>query len=464
MRIKILPTHSTFFLHTADNFYYAGIVKSELISWGWHIGRRCTCPFLESAWKGHPAWRSHELEHYQTANDIVRSTHPGDPVLCLRPAAARQAAAWFRTNFPGKTFYAVKANPAPWLLNALIAGGIDHFDVASIKEARAVRRLARSATLGFMHPVKSAEAVREAYHNLGIRIFSLDSLDELDKIVHATEDARDLTLCVRLAVASHHSKISLATKFGATDDEDAELLGRTRQVAERLGLCFHVGSQSMSPDAFAAAMDQAQRAIVRSGVIVDILDVGGGFPSVYPGMMPPPLARYIDEIAYRADAMLTTENCELWCEPGRAVAAEAASLIVRVERRRGDTLYINDGVYGALFDAGSLGWTYPVRQLDTRRPSTVLAPFSFYGPTCDDYDHMRGPFMLPETIQTGDYIEIGMLGAYGAAMRTAFNGFDTHLEYVVNDPPMLTQFATLDTSVAYENRPVAARANLGEDY
>lgn len=381
------------------------------------------------------------MERYQSATDVVQSEHPQYPVFCRRPFAAERAARWFSTHFPGKSFYAVKANPAPWLIAALQAGGIDHFDVASIKEARLARELAPKATLGFMHPVKSTEAIAEAYFDLGVRIFALDSEAELEKIIAATSGARDLTLCVRLYVPSGQSKIPLTQKFGVQDSEAAGLMRKSRQVAARLGVCFHVGSQTMAPSVFTTALETAQRAIVRSGVIVDVLDVGGGFPSVYPGMAPPPLEFFVQEIERCFETtMLVAENCELWCEPGRALSAEAASLIVRVEHRKADCLHINDGVFGALFDAGPLGWLYPVRQLGTREGAVSQAAYSFYGPTCDDFDVMRGPFMLPENIRPGDYIEIGMLGAYGATMRTDFNGFAAHHDVEVADMPMFTQF------------------------
>ena len=381
------------------------------------------------------------MERYQSATDVVQSEHPQYPVFCRRPFAAERAARWFSTHFPGKSFYAVKANPAPWLIAALQAGGIDHFDVASIKEARLARELAPTATLGFMHPVKSTEAIAEAYFDLGVRIFALDSEAELEKIIAATSGARDLTLCVRLHVPSGLSKIPLTQKFGVQGSEAAGLMRRSRQVAARLGVCFHVGSQTMAPSVFTMALETAQRAIVRSGVIVDVLDVGGGFPSVYPNMAPPPLEFFVQEIERCFETtMLVAENCELWCEPGRALSAEAASLIVRVEHRKADCLHINDGVFGALFDAGPLGWLYPVRQLGTREGAVSQAAYSFYGPTCDDFDVMRGPFMLPENIRPGDYIEIGMLGAYGATMRTDFNGFAAHQDVEVADMPMFTQF------------------------
>ncbi len=381
------------------------------------------------------------MESYQNATDVVRSLQPQNPIFCIRPAAVERAARWFCAHFPGNSFYAVKANPAPWLINALVAGGITHFDVASIKEARLVRAHAPGGTIAFMHPVKAPEAIAEAYFGLGIRIFALDSAAELEKIIAATAGARDLTLCLRLSVPSGLSKIPLTTKFGVKGSEAIALMRRTRQMAARLGACFHVGSQTMAPSTFTAALDVVQQTVVHSGVIVDVLDVGGGFPSIYPGMTPPPLELFVEEIERCfKKTMLVPENCELWCEPGRALSAEAASLIVRVEHRDGTCLYINDGVFGALFDAGPVGWRYPVNQIGARHGPVPEEPFSFYGPTCDDFDTMKGPFTLPETIGPGDYIEIGMLGAYGATMRSDFNGFATHEDVEVADMPMFTQF------------------------
>jgi ornithine decarboxylase len=101
-------------------------------------------------------------------------------------------------------------------------------------------------------------------------------------------------------------------------------------------------------------------------------------------------------------------------------------------------LYINDGIYGALADAGALGFRYPVRLLrpDGAAPTDARIGYSFYGPTCDSADRMRGPFVLPADVQEGDWIEIGQLGAYGGCLRTAFNGFDRARLVEVCDAPL----------------------------
>lgn len=392
------------------------------------------------------------MAHYQSAVHVTDSVRPVQPAFCLRPEAAKRAANWFGHRFPGKPLYAVKANPSPWIIEIVRDAGLG-FDVASIDEARRVRAIAPDAMIGFMHPVKSPEAIAEAYFKLGIRAFSLDSEDELAKIVSATGAAEDLTLCIRLAVSSSFSKISLASKFGASEAEAPGLLAKARQMTERLGICFHVGSQAMSPAAYLNALDIAERVIVKAGVIVDIVNVGGGFPAPYPGMIAPPLSSYVTAIEARFERMLVTENAELWCEPGRSLCAEASSLLLRVEARRDNRLYLNDGAYGALYDARTLAWPYPVRAM-TALPATNQTAFELFGPTCDDYDHIPGPFELSASIGQGDYLEIGMLGAYGAAMATRFNGFGHYEEFLVTDAPMMTAYAV-------ENALSARLENIG---
>jgi ornithine decarboxylase len=377
---------------------------------------------------------------FENARDLVKAQRPVEPVTLLRPHAARRAARFFVEKFPGRSLYAVKANPSPDLLKILWDSGITHYDVASLAEVRLVRGTLREATLCFMHPVKAEEAIAEAYHEHGVRTFSLDSLEELAKITRATNDAQDLTLCVRIRVSSEHSKLSLASKFGAQPHELPALLMAARQASDALGICFHVGSQAMTPHAYALALEQVRQAIVASGVTVDVVDVGGGFPSSYPGMEPPPLEAYFDTIHRCFERLPVSYSSELWCEPGRALCAEYSSLLVRVEKRRGDELYINDGAYGALFDAAHIGWRFPVGLVRQDASNARDMAFSFYGPTCDDMDHMAGPFMLPADVQAGDFIEIGMLGAYGSAMRTNFNGFGVTAQLEAKDQPMVTMY------------------------
>ncbi|WP_435417861.1 type III PLP-dependent enzyme [Parerythrobacter aurantius] len=384
------------------------------------------------------------MQHFPDARSVVRALSPDEPVILNRPHAAARAARFFVEKFPGRVLYAVKANPSPELLQILWDNGVTHYDVASIAEVRLVRQTLPAATLCFMHPVKTPRAIAEAYHDHGVRTFSLDTVEELEKIVDACADeqgnpARDLKLCVRIRVSSDYSELSLASKFGCDLIEAPLLLQQTRQHCDWLGVCFHVGSQAMTPFAYVQAIERTRAAIADASVVIDMIDVGGGFPSVYPELDPPPMEDYFAIIHKHFEALPIAYNAELWCEPGRALCAEYSSLIVRVEKRRGEELYINDGAYGALYDAAHVGWKFPVRALedDLIKPE---ADFAFYGPTCDDADYMEGPFRLPEDIQAGDFIEIGMLGAYGAAMKTGFNGFGNAQQIVVEDEPMASLY------------------------
>jgi len=372
----------------------------------------------------------------------IAKQRPVEPITLLRPHSAHRAARFFVEKFPGRSLYAVKANPSPELLRILWDAGVTHYDVASIGEVRLVHDILPEAVICFMHPVKAEEVIADAYFNHGVRTFSLDSIEELEKIVRATGGATDLNLLVRIRVDNGHARLSLGAKFGAEPSEMKSLLMATRQAADALGICFHVGSQAMSSAAYAEALGRVREAIVEAAVTVDIVDVGGGFPSVYPGMEPPALETYFAVIHAGFEALPISYSAELWCEPGRALCAEYASVLVRVEKRRGDELYINDGAYGALFDAAHLGWRYPVRLLREKESRVRPMKFSFYGPTCDDLDRMAGPFELPGDVKVGDYIEIGMLGAYGTAMRTEFNGFGVTASEIVDDEPMASLYAS----------------------
>jgi ornithine decarboxylase len=344
------------------------------------------------------------------------------------------AASWFQDNFAGEVLFAVKANPSPWVLDALYAAGIRRFDVASEQEVELIASRYPDATIAFLHPVKSRGAVERAYSRHGVRIFALDCEAELEKILAATGGADDLTLVVRMSVPNTDAGYALSGKFGVSQADAPALLKKARLHADSLGVSFHVGSQCMAPSAYRDAMELVSQTIVRAGVTVDIVDVGGGFPSLYPGMTPPPLALYASVIREAFEDMPVLGNAELWCEPGRALVAEATSVLVRVELAKDDSLHINDGAYGNLFDAAHCKWPFPVRAHRAEGHfSSAERRFRLFGPTCDSLDAMEGPYVLPSDIREGDYIEIGMLGAYGVAMQTRFNGFGDTETVIVRD-------------------------------
>lgn len=373
-----------------------------------------------------------------TVAQMVATLRPAEPVHCLRPLVLTRNAARFVTAFPGTVLYAVKCNPEPEVLRALHAGGVRHFDVASPAEIGLVRRLFPEAELHYMHPVKSRAAIRTAHGRYGVRDFALDSLEELDKLRAETGYASDLGLFVRLAVPKGNVVHDLSGKFGAAPDEAVRLLRAARSVAGRVGLCFHVGSQCIDPAAYERALAVVGTVVAAAGVPLDVLDLGGGFPVSYPGVTPPPFGDFLDAIARGVARLDLPPDCALWCEPGRALAAPGVSLVLQVLRRRGRELYVNDGVYGSLSDAGVPGFRFPARLIRPAGPSSAPeVPFALFGPTCDSADRMVGPFLLPDDTAEGDWIELGQLGAYGACLRTAFNGFDQTHTIAVCDPPLL---------------------------
>ncbi|HUC72766.1 MAG TPA: type III PLP-dependent enzyme [Stellaceae bacterium] len=379
-----------------------------------------------------------------TVDAIVGDQRPSDPLLCLRPSAIAGAARRFVGAFPGDVLYAVKCNPEPSVLRALWAGGVRHFDCASIAEVRLVRALLPAAEIHFMHPVKARPAIAEAFDLWGVTDFALDSADELAKILQETVpvglvgDPPALGLFVRVALPKGGAVYDLSGKFGAAPDEAAQLLRAARPHAARLGLSFHVGSQCLDPAAYARAMGLAAEVIAQAEVPVEIIDVGGGFPVSYPEMTPPPLGAYIDAIETGVAAL--PAGVRLWSEPGRALVAGGGSVVAQVQLRRGNALYINDGVYGNLSDAGTLGFRFPARRIrlgESEADGADPADFILFGPTCDSADRMKGPFRLPADMREGDWIELGQLGAYGACLGSRFNGFGPAPLVEVADPPML---------------------------
>lgn len=369
--------------------------------------------------------------------EAVRMLQPADPLHCLRPSLLTATAARFVGSFPGHTLYAVKCNPEPAVLRALWAGGVRHFDCASAGEVALVRGLFPDAVIHFMHPVKSRPAIADAYRRQGVRDFVLDSAAELAKILEETGGAHDLGLIVRIALPKGGALYDLSGKFGAGFEEAVALLRAARGQAARLGVSFHVGSQCMEPLAYRRALALAREVIRAAGVAIEIIDVGGGFPVSYPDLEPPPLGAYFAEIE-AAFEELGLPAAELWAEPGRALVAAGTSVVLQVQARRGEALYVNDGVYGSLSDAGVPAFRFPARLIRAGGgAATTLAPFAFWGPTCDSADYMKGPFWLPEDIREGDWIEVGQLGAYGACLATQFNGFDQAEMVEVSDGAML---------------------------
>ena len=383
------------------------------------------------------------MQKFKSVEDLVNNLRPEKPVYCIRKNSILSASRFFQKNFPGKILYAVKTNPNSEVINTLIDSGINQFDVASIEEIKTVRNFSQTAKCSYMHTVKSRESIRDAYFKYGIKTFALDTKDELIKIIESTSGAKDLELFVRVAVSNEHAEIDLSKKFGALNSEAAGLFRLVKQYAKRIGLSFHVGSQCMHPISYAKGIKEIGNIIKKTKIIPDYINVGGGFPTIYPDLVPQSLMNYFDEIKKGLENLKLNNLPEIICEPGRALVAESGSTIVRVNLRKKQKLYINDGTYGSLFDAGTPNIVYPskmIKETSNKIISKKLTAFDFYGPTCDSMDYMKGPFLLPNNIKENDYIELGQLGAYGLTFRTQFNGFFSDEIYEVEDSPIMSLF------------------------
>ena len=383
------------------------------------------------------------MQKFKSVEKLVNQLKPDKPVYCIRKNSILSASNFFQKKFPGKILFAVKTNPHQEVIKTLIKSGINQFDVASIEEIKAVRKFSRTAKCSYMHTVKSRESISESYFKYGIKTFALDTKDELIKIIESTGNAKDLELFVRVSVSNEHAEIDLSKKFGALNSEANGLLRLAKQHSQKIGLSFHVGSQCMHPISYAKGIAEIGKIIKKTKIVPNYINVGGGFPTIYPDLIPQSLDNYFNEIKRSLYNLKIDNMPEIICEPGRALVAESGSTIVRVNLRKKQKLYINDGTYGTLFDAGTPNIVFPskmIKDSSNKIISKKLTAFDFYGPTCDSMDYMKGPFILPNNIKENDYIELGQLGSYGLTFRTQFNGFYSNEIYEVEDSPIMSLY------------------------
>jgi len=370
------------------------------------------------------------LPRFSSIEEAIRTLRPVDPVYCLIPAKFREAARRFLDGFPGDPLYAVKANPHPHVLQQIHEAGIRHFDTASLGEVELVKGLFPDAVCHFMHPVRLPGHARAAFQKHGVRDFVVDCDFELDKLLAETGDAKSLRIFVRLSTQFGGAMLELSSKFGTNVPEGSRLLKRVAATGAAPCLTFHVGSQCLSAFTYAQAIELARRTILGAGVEIAALDIGGGFPAPDANRELPPFHWYFDTIR-EALTVLERDHLPLMCEPGRALVGEGVSLITQVVLRKGDRLYINDGIYGSFDELTLPGFDvdYPAQvfTLDAKNRALALPgtlkPFRIYGPTCDTLDVLPRPRMLPEGIGPGDFIVFDAMGAYTVSSRSTFNGF-----------------------------------------
>jgi ornithine decarboxylase len=374
---------------------------------------------------------------FDNARHVARALNPSYPVYCLRPHVLRRAARRFVELFPGKTLYAVKCNPHPRVLKALYDGGIRAFDTASLPEIAQVCETWDDADTYFMHPVKPRAAIGMAQRVYGVRVFAVDHANELRKLAEETRGVPGIVAVVRFKTEKSGSLFHLAEKFGAEPDKAAELLREVVRLGMKPGIAFHVGSQCLDPSAYRDAIEVAGKILDAAGVRPACLDIGGGFPAPYLGTNAPSLEAFMAAIGKGLATLDLPDDCEILAEPGRALTAQGCSLLVQVQLRKGERLYINDGVYGSLSEMVAVDLKLPARAI--RLDGDVegqFRMFSIAGPTCDGLDMVANACLLPDGIREGDWIEIDRLGAYSNAVATRFNGFHPETFVDVADEPL----------------------------
>ena len=363
------------------------------------------------------------LPRFATSEKAIESLKPSEPVYLVRPKKIAAAAKQFLDGFPGDVLYAVKANPHPIIVEQLWKAGIRHFDTASLGEIEIIKAIAPSAICHFMAPVRLAGQAKAAFEKHGVTDFVVDSESELDKLLAETGNSKKLRVFVRLVAQLGGALLEMSSKYGCVPEEAAKLLKRVKAAGVQPCLTFHVGSQCLSPFSYAQAIEIAQRTVNLSGVEIAALDIGGGFPAAY-------FHWYFDMIK-EALANLGRPNLNVMCEPGRALVAQGISLVTQLVMRRGDRIYLNDGIYGSFDEQRFAGFdeNYPPTAItldakgNAKKLSGEKRPFRAFGPTCDSADVLPRPVLLPNTIANGDYILFDAMGAYTVSSRSSFNGY-----------------------------------------
>lgn len=347
---------------------------------------------------------------------------PEHPVLYFSPAVLQATARRFLSGFPGLVTYAVKANDTREVLENLVAAGLEAFDVASPAEMAAVRRAMPDAALHYNNPVRSRREIAEALR-FGVVSWSLDCRSELEKLIECgVPTSAEISVRLRLPVPG--AAYNFGSKFGADMEAADALLRAVAAGGYRASMTFHPGTQCKDPEAWAAYIAASAEVARRAGVGLVRLNVGGGFPSHRTGAAPE-LGAIFERIGRAAREAFGPDAPRLVCEPGRAMVAEAFTLATRVKALREDgAIFLNDGIYGGLAEAPSMGNVDRIEVV--RQGAPIGGPLlgrTVFGPTCDSLDRLPGEVGFPEGIAEGDAVLFHGLGAYSLATVTRFNGY-----------------------------------------
>lgn len=356
--------------------------------------------------------------------EYLRAQAPETPVLFFAPTAVQAVARRFLTGFPGLVTYAVKSNPGEEMVENLVAAGIKGFDCASPFEIDLIRRLAPDAAIHYNNPVRSRSEIAHAVAR-NVKSYSVDSHSELAKLVEMVPaEACEISVRFKLPVAG--AAYNFGAKFGATEDVAVELLKTVAAAGFIPSITFHPGTQCTDPAAWASYIREAAVIAARAGVKIARLNVGGGFPNHRATGVLPQLEATFETIDRVATEAFGTDRPELICEPGRALCGDGFSLAARVKAVRDDThVFLNDGLYGSLFELGQIGIIDRIEVLSPEglRRTGHVHPRICFGPTCDSVDRLPGDVPFPDDIAEGDFVIFHGMGAYSTVTNSRFNGF-----------------------------------------
>lgn len=344
----------------------------------------------------------------------------GTPLLVLSRQQIADNYIFLAKHLPNvKIYYAVKSNPDEQIIKTLAALG-SCFDVASDGEIIALDKMGIAADkMVYANPVKTSGGFK-ACQQVGVNKFTFDSESEIYKMAKAVPGG---TVLLRVRVDNSAALVDLNKKFGAHPGEALRLLSIAKeQGLDIAGLCFHVGSQSATADAYLDAIDICKKIFdeaALAGIFLRILDIGGGFPI-------PAIDQDIDvESMIAAISAALQENfcqTEIWAEPGRFICGTAVNLITRVigtqVRNNTQWYFLDEGLYGTFSGVIFDHWDF---ELETFRTGPQIAA-TFAGPSCDSLDIMfRDKLTVPLDID--DLVLVPNCGAYTSASATVFNGF-----------------------------------------
>lgn len=336
-----------------------------------------------------------------------------------------------------RVFYAIKANPAPEILRLLAALG-SCFDAASVAEIEmALAAGATAERISFGNTIKKERDVARAYQ-LGVRLFAVDCLAEVEKIARVAPGAK--VFC-RILCDCDGAEWPLSRKFGCVPEMATDVLEQAHRLGlEAYGVSFHVGSQQTNTEAWDIALASASaifRECAERGIHLRMVNLGGGFPARY--LKPVPgVESYGDAIFRALSRHFGNRLPETIIEPGRGMVGDAGVIeaeVVLVSKKSEDDavrwVYLDIGKFGGLAETMDESIRYPIR---TIHDGDDMVPSVLAGPTCDSADVMyeKVPYMLPVSLEIGDKVLIEGTGAYTTTYSAvAFNGFPPLKSYVI---------------------------------